>query len=440
MTGTPRQAGQFRRTDETWDIFLHARDDPRARRGAYRIRVAVAAGRISSRASIPGTASRLDGIELEPEVVSGLSDTVGQIRRPARLSASAGGPHPGRPRRRGSPLLRAPGDGLPGRRGARSGSTSAGARSPRAAARSPSSSSRTSPRASAHLGPEAPRGAPGDAARGALRKTQILEAYVNTIYLGQHGNAAIYGVGAAARSYFGKDLSTARARRSRPPRRDDPGAQHLLRRPRTPSGPASAVGVLRAHAGPRFIDRRRSSRRPASACGPARARGPGSWRPTSSTTFARPGARAQVEDGGLGRGGSASTPRSIPCSSARPRPRSSAGSTGSRAATGTSGGRDAAARLQGGPGGPRPRDRRDPRARRRARLCRDPVQPRHPRAPPARLRLQAVRLPGGARRRPSGRAAARSRPSRVSMTAPHARRRRPHLEPAELRGPVRGQR
>ena len=86
VTGTPRQAGQFRRTDETWDIFLHPRDDPRARRGAYRIRVAVAGGRISS-VFDPGNGSQLNGIELEPEVVSGLSDTSGQIRRPARLSA-----------------------------------------------------------------------------------------------------------------------------------------------------------------------------------------------------------------------------------------------------------------------------------------------------------------------------------------------------------------
>src|SRR5262249_56798013 len=38
------------------------------------------------------------------------------------------------------------------------------------------------------------------------RKTEILEAYLNAVYLGQHGNAGVYGVGAAARSYFGKDV------------------------------------------------------------------------------------------------------------------------------------------------------------------------------------------------------------------------------------------
>ncbi|MEZ4588927.1 MAG: transglycosylase domain-containing protein [Gemmatimonadales bacterium] len=37
-------------------------------------------------------------------------------------------------------------------------------------------------------------------------KTEILEAYLNEIYLGQDGRLAIHGVGAAARYYFGKRL------------------------------------------------------------------------------------------------------------------------------------------------------------------------------------------------------------------------------------------
>jgi penicillin-binding protein 1B len=36
-------------------------------------------------------------------------------------------------------------------------------------------------------------------------KEKILEAYLNTVYLGQRGRAAILGVGAAAQSYWGKD-------------------------------------------------------------------------------------------------------------------------------------------------------------------------------------------------------------------------------------------
>jgi penicillin-binding protein 1B len=38
-------------------------------------------------------------------------------------------------------------------------------------------------------------------------KDEILEAYFNEIYLGQHGSISITGVGAAARYYFGKDIA-----------------------------------------------------------------------------------------------------------------------------------------------------------------------------------------------------------------------------------------
>ena len=37
-------------------------------------------------------------------------------------------------------------------------------------------------------------------------KDQILEAYLNEIYLGQAGGAAVRGVGAASRAYFGKEV------------------------------------------------------------------------------------------------------------------------------------------------------------------------------------------------------------------------------------------
>ncbi len=41
-----------------------------------------------------------------------------------------------------------------------------------------------------------------------LTKEQILELYVNQIYLGQRGSFSIYGVGEAANSYFNKDVSS----------------------------------------------------------------------------------------------------------------------------------------------------------------------------------------------------------------------------------------
>ena len=45
-------------------------------------------------------------------------------------------------------------------------------------------------------------------------KEEILEAYLNEIYLGQNGSLAIHGVGSAARAYFGKDVSRLEPRES----------------------------------------------------------------------------------------------------------------------------------------------------------------------------------------------------------------------------------
>jgi len=42
-------------------------------------------------------------------------------------------------------------------------------------------------------------------------KPRILEAYLNTIYLGQDGDVAVHGLPAAARHYLGKDLAAVRA-------------------------------------------------------------------------------------------------------------------------------------------------------------------------------------------------------------------------------------
>ena len=41
-------------------------------------------------------------------------------------------------------------------------------------------------------------------------KDEILEAYLNEIYLGQRGSIAINGVGEAARYYFGKEVARPR--------------------------------------------------------------------------------------------------------------------------------------------------------------------------------------------------------------------------------------
>ena len=40
-----------------------------------------------------------------------------------------------------------------------------------------------------------------------LSKAQILELYLNDVWLGQRGSFAIHGVAEAARLFFGKDIS-----------------------------------------------------------------------------------------------------------------------------------------------------------------------------------------------------------------------------------------
>ena len=51
------------------------------------------------------------------------------------------------------------------------------------------------------------RGVDGGAARGALQQEQILEAYLNEIYLGQNGAVQIIGVEQASQVYFGKHVT-----------------------------------------------------------------------------------------------------------------------------------------------------------------------------------------------------------------------------------------
>ncbi len=58
-------------------------------------------------------------------------------------------------------------------------------------------------------------------------KKDILELYLNEIYLGQAGSFSINGVGEAARMYFHKDVCNLDPAGVRVPRRHDPVAQPL---------------------------------------------------------------------------------------------------------------------------------------------------------------------------------------------------------------------
>jgi penicillin-binding protein 1B len=201
----PRAAGQYRRAAGAWDIFLHARDDPRARRPAVRIRLPLEGSRIAGVVS-PADGAKLDGIELEPEVLSGLGDTIGQFRRPVRLTqvpshltAAVLAAEDHRFFEHGGVDVKAVGRALwvNFRRGevAQGGSTLTQQLVKNLV-----------------LTPKRTWGRKLREATVALmlewryRKTEVLETYLNAVYLGQHGNAGLYGVGAAARSYFGKDV------------------------------------------------------------------------------------------------------------------------------------------------------------------------------------------------------------------------------------------
>jgi penicillin-binding protein 1B len=204
IPGPPQLAGQFRRTAAAWEIFLHARDDPRAQEPARRVRLVLEGRRIA--AVVDPEGAGLDGIELEPEVVSGLGDTTGRLRRPVRLAAV--------PRHLVQAVLAAEdhrffdhgGVDLRAvlravwvnvRRGevAQGGSTLTQQLVKNLLLTPQRTWDRKLREAALAVVLEWRHGKP-----------QILEAYLNTIYLGQHGGTALYGVGAASQRYFGKDV------------------------------------------------------------------------------------------------------------------------------------------------------------------------------------------------------------------------------------------
>ncbi len=201
----PRLAGEYRKGPEAWDIFLNARDDPRARRPALRVRLALQEQRITAVVN-PTDGAGMDGIELEPEVLSGLGDTIGQLRRPVRLAAVPPPlltailaaedhrfyEHGGVDARA---VLRAMWVNLQRGEVAQGGSTLTQQLVKNLLLTPKRTWDRKLREAGLALMLEWRYGKP-----------QILEAYLNTIYLGQHGSTALYGVGAAARSYLGKDV------------------------------------------------------------------------------------------------------------------------------------------------------------------------------------------------------------------------------------------
>jgi penicillin-binding protein 1B len=203
ISGAPVAPGQFRRGGDRWEIVLQPRDDPGGARGALGVRLILDAGRIRSIATATG--GLLDEVELEPEVLTGLGEAGGRLHRPVALAQLP--PHVAQAVLAAEDHRFLDHPGVDARAVLRASWINL-----RRAAVAQGASTLTQQLVKNTL--LSPRRTVGRKVREAIlalalerrySKADILEAYLNGIYLGQHGTLAIQGVGAAARSYFGKE-------------------------------------------------------------------------------------------------------------------------------------------------------------------------------------------------------------------------------------------
>ena len=259
-------------------------------------------------------------------------------------------------------------------------------------------------------------------------KDEILELYLNDVYLGQRGSFAIHGVAEAARLFFGKDV-----------------ANLILSEAALIAGMIQSPATRSPFAHPeRAIERRNvvlqamvdEELHLAGGCGSR-----------VSGAAGRRGARGRQRGALLRRHGQRADRRDLPGRDAH----RAARSTSSRHSTstcsaaprrGTEGAGErrpaagaAPARAAGAGGARRHRSahRRDPRHGRRAVVQPVAVQPGGGRAAPARLRVQAVRLPGSVRARGGGRTHRSHAGVDDDRRALDVRFRRPDVGTAELR-------
>ena len=202
VSTAPAQPGEFRRTRERWEIHLRARED--VAHPAMRVRLELQGSRIVGVTNVAGGAD-MPGAELEPELLVGVGETGFERRRPLALAEMShfvpGAVLAAEDHRffdhEGLDLL-AIGRAL-------AVNTSRGE-----IAQGASTLTQQLVK-NLVLGPERTwsrkvrEGALALALERRHPKERILEAYLNTVYLGQRGRAAILGVGAAAQSYWGKD-------------------------------------------------------------------------------------------------------------------------------------------------------------------------------------------------------------------------------------------
>jgi penicillin-binding protein 1B len=203
VSGTPASPGEFRRMDGRWEIHLRARPD--LARSPMRVRLELKGSRIVRMTSVPG-GTELSTAELEPELLTGMGEGL-ERRRPLPLAEMS--------RFLPAAVLAAEDHRFQSHGGLDAVSVARAFVTNAARGEILQGGSTVTQQLVKNLilGPERTwarkirEGALALAVERRYPKAEILEAYLNTVYLGQHGRAAIHGVGAAARSYWGKEAS-----------------------------------------------------------------------------------------------------------------------------------------------------------------------------------------------------------------------------------------
>jgi penicillin-binding protein 1B len=203
-SGGPPAPGQFRRQPGAWVLHLRGREDPAASRPPLVVRVGLDGPRV--RELVTGDGAPLDEIELDPEPLAGLGDVANQLRRPVPLASV--------PRHVVQAVLAAEDrrffehHGIDGRAvlravwvNLRHGGVAQGGST---LTQQLVKNLVLTPRRTWER--KLREAAVAVALETRYSKSEILSAYLNGVYLGQHAGYGVYGIGAAARSYFGKDV------------------------------------------------------------------------------------------------------------------------------------------------------------------------------------------------------------------------------------------
>jgi len=204
ISNEPQAPGEYRRGAAGWDIFLRARADPVSPRLAALVRLDLDGDRVRD-VITAGDGTSVDRIDLEPELIGDLADQTYRLRRPVRLASV--------PRHVVAAVLAAEDRrffehvGVDvwaiGRAMAinlrRGGVVEGGSTITQQLVKSldPGYHPWIQKVRSALL---------AVALEQRYSKDEVLETYLNTVYLGQYGPLTMYGLGAAAATYFQKDV------------------------------------------------------------------------------------------------------------------------------------------------------------------------------------------------------------------------------------------